>query len=60
MPTVEPQTTDKSPDLAAESSRKVYHTPEFREYGTVADLTRTGAVSSQKQDTVEGYANPTS
>jgi hypothetical protein len=41
MPAIEPHNIAESQDQAPQDSRKAYHSPEFRDYGTVGDLTRT-------------------
>jgi hypothetical protein len=48
MPAIEPQDLSELQPPAPASSRKPYHSPELRDYGTVGDLTHTSPFRNPK------------
>ena len=50
MTSVEPTNLADAETPTAQNVRKPYHSPEFQEYGTVADLTRQSPTFSVIQD----------
>jgi hypothetical protein len=48
--------TEPTSDEKLQAERKAYHSPEFRIYGSVRDLTLTGGVANMDQVTPAAYS----